>query len=60
MVWSKGFWSADGGLDADLFEARNAIDGALDVNAEDVPVKFVQAESKIAFNLRINWSNLDD
>ena len=32
---------ADGRLDADLLEAGDSVDRALDVDAEDVPVQFV-------------------
>ena len=60
MIRSKRFWSTDGGLDADLFEARNSIDGALDVNAENVPIKFVKTKSEISLNLKIIPSTLSE
>ena len=52
MVGSEGLWPADGGLDARLLQHWDAVDGALDVAHEHVPVQLKQTERKVLLDLR--------
>ena len=52
VIRREGLGSADGRLDADLLEAGDSVDCALDVHAKDVPVQFVKSESELFLDLK--------
>ena len=51
MVWSEGLWAAHCGLDARPLQLRQAVDGALYVAHEHVPVELEQTERKLLVDL---------
>ena len=52
MIRREGLGPADGRLDADLLEAGDTVDCALDVHAKDVPIQFVKSESELFLDLK--------